>query len=1348
MQQILESYLRRLTNLSGNNRSLLLLRLISDQFIDLHDLDFNYDSPSFDIIKNLIAGKKKIDIASVVDTHDGHNNQVSQRLKKIQRIEKFIFDERGAKDLYVGWPFVRGKFKDGTLVRCPLLFFPVELSFERNTWSLKLRTNVNLTLNKTFLLAYSYFNELSPDQELLDKVFDDFDKDSTVFRSELYEALKESSLEINFNQENFIDSLKTFSNFKKNELEEAEETGSLKLFPEAVLGIFPQAGSYLVPDYVHMIEKNQFPSMEELFLSKSAANQHESHYDYLKNTKEELTFTPFEMDVSQEKALKTIKNGNSLIVQGPPGTGKSQLICNLISDFIARGKSILLVCQKKAALDIVHERLKEKNLSEFIGLMHDFKNDRKTIYEQIASQIERLGEYQQRNNTLDSIQLERTFIQSSRTIDQLTEELEEFKFALYDTSESGRSVKELYLTSDPEAPSIDLRHEYKNIPIDELGTLEKKISEYFHYSKILDRESHPWFNRKPFVNYGITELKNIKETIGEIRPYQESLGKQVKEILDATIDLETADYIISKEQDIRDLIDILSDDKVYESFQHMATKDVDEDSTWLSNLERTIMPNYKGFGPETSLSAAELGRFQEVLNRGIKARRNFFSWASWRFLSQDKIFMTRALVANGLKSNKQSFTTLIEKIDNRLNIEHNISVIQEKKWLANFPDNLRKIDIQNWFYYQKLTMKARSIFISIRNLKDFISVGHTSYEEFKNKLEKLLSLLKNVPNQHKKWERFLTSTQINRISNSKDYAQKLIDSIDREFESICEFDQLNNIISSHELKIIERITDAAAEATTEEDSNEVPIEDHIQLLNNSIKLSWIDHIETKYPILRSISSAKFEKIEKELQEAIKEKKSISNEILLLKARERTYQDLEYNRLNNLVTYRDLLHQVTKKRRVWPLRKLMTNFREELFDLIPCWMASPESASAIFPMEEAFDLVIFDEASQCYAEKGLPAMLRGRQIVIAGDDKQLQPLDIYKVRWEDDNDQDIPELEIDSLLNLAKRHLSEVQLQGHYRSQSPELMDFSNRHFYNGTLTLLPDYNIINNEEPAIVYKNVEGVWEDNINNDEAWEIVNLVDRLIKEQPDKSIGIVTFNARQQGHIMDLLEQYSVTHEIIWPKHLFVKNIENVQGDEKDIIIFSTGYAPDKKGKIKLKFGSLNVAGGENRLNVAVSRAREKIYIITSIFPTQLHVEDTKNDGPKLFKEYLTYAYEVSQGNFSPTAPPYQSRENNWYLKNLIKGIKLPALDFSLSEELPFADLTVCQKGKFKSLILTDDHTYFESLSPKDPHAYKPFLFSTKNWRYRQFFSREIWRNRQQLEERIARFISSSLDDNNL
>ena len=123
MQQILQSYLRRLTNLSSNNRSLLLLKSGSEQFIDVHDFDFALKDPSFSVIEGLIAQKSKIPLCTVLDSRDGEANLLSRRLKKLQRLEKFIFEERGGKDLYVGWPFVRGKYTNDTVVRCPLMFF-------------------------------------------------------------------------------------------------------------------------------------------------------------------------------------------------------------------------------------------------------------------------------------------------------------------------------------------------------------------------------------------------------------------------------------------------------------------------------------------------------------------------------------------------------------------------------------------------------------------------------------------------------------------------------------------------------------------------------------------------------------------------------------------------------------------------------------------------------------------------------------------------------------------------------------------------------------------------------------------------------------------------------------------------------------------------------------------------------------------------------------------------------------------------------------------------------------------------------------------------------------------------
>ena len=142
------------------------------------------------------------------------------------------------------------------------------------------------------------------------------------------------------------------------------------------------------------------------------------------------------------------------------------------------------------------------------------------------------------------------------------------------------------------------------------------------------------------------------------------------------------------------------------------------------------------------------------------------------------------------------------------------------------------------------------------------------------------------------------------------------------------------------------------------------------------------------------------------------------------------KNLEFNRLNNMITYRDLSHQVTKKRQIWPIRKLIQQFEREVFDLIPCWMASPEAVSAIFPMAQMFDLVIFDEASQCFTEQGIPAMYRGKQVVITGDKMQLSPFDLYKIRWEEEQDENSePSLEVDSLLDLGSQFFDAGAIKG-------------------------------------------------------------------------------------------------------------------------------------------------------------------------------------------------------------------------------------------------------------------------------------------------------------------------------
>ena len=274
------------------------------------------------------------------------------------------------------------------------------------------------------------------------------------------------------------------------------------------------------------------------------------------------------------------------------------------------------------------------------------------------------------------------------------------------------------------------------------------------------------------------------------------------------------------------------------------------------------------------------------------------------------------------------------------------------------------------------------------------------------------------------------------------------------------------------------------------------------------------------------------------------------------------------------------------------------------------------------------------------------------------------------------------------------------------------------------------------------------MWEDNTNKAEAEAVVERLVTLLSVDPGKEIGVVTFNSPQQNLILDLIEERFSNEGLTIPSTLFVKNIENVQGDEKDIIIFSVGYAPDKRKKMNMQFGSLNMVGGENRLNVAVTRAREKIILICSIQPEQLRTDDLKNEGPRLLKRYLEYARDVDQRKFTPDVHQNGKQPDSWYLNHQIKHWgeeKFPEFQFEVNR-LPLADLHIKDGSGSLGIVLTDDMHYFSSLSEKDFFAYVPALMSKKNWNYHYVFSRNLWQDKEKVEEDLLRFIGSKMSEN--
>jgi hypothetical protein len=1282
MLQLFKKYHQRLTNLTAANRSLLLLKAYKSQFFDLHQLDFFDGKPSFQVIEDLIQNSDRINLLPEIDPRFGKSNELSVQLKQLCRADKTIMEERGAEELYLGYPFVYGKMLDGTPVRCPLAFFPVKLESRKNQWTLQLRESGGF-LNRTFLLAYSHFNAVQIEEELLDTAFEESWENSRVFLTSLYELIKKSELQINFNASLFEQKLEAFQSFSRKDLENLP-SGELKLYPQALLGIFPQTGSYISTDYDLLLNQNifaQFESLEDIFGQRPQSSR---------ILKEEHFRLPFPVDASQEAAIAQIKKGNSIVVQGPPGTGKSQLISNLMADFAAQGKRVLLVCQKRAAIDTVYQRLGEAGMHPFSALVHDFKKDRKALYDKIAAQIDRILSYKHENQSLNAVFLEREFDAAGRKTDQLVREFSTLKSSLYDKSNFGISAKELYLLARHQTEKeLDLSDIYSSFHFSTLDEFLQKLDQLESYRDHLHLENPAaefWQNRNSFAEYPAAYLQQLKGIITVLASTKKKLNDLC---VPFTLDIEAGlDLLLTYRQRTAS-----NEHFVFfqEAVLNPAKKQrIEQFRDLLADLNEDVFTR-----AILALDRPEDKKRQ--LEQAITACSSFFGRFSWKLFSKRKKEVFRITNELGLHSDIRNLDEAKLRIDTVLLVRN---IMHETGF--NHPgislDDLKK-GVQTQLDLSWLAVQITSI------TNQPLLKSETTKAFFDDKIENWISCYQIIRQNKNDWQQFLTENQIQGV-NSENLGS-ILSYLQDEFDNLVARDALYESLSGAEKK---------AYLTTSEKF----ADKYSHYFKQNLILHMIYDLEEKFPELRLVSSLQLEMKEEELQRSIQKKQRISREYLLMRLRENTYRNIEKNRLGNPTTYRDLKHQTTKKREIWPVRKLVESLSHEIFDLIPCWMASPETVSAIFPLnaEPLFDLVIFDEASQCFAEKGLPAMLRGQTLLVAGDSKQLQPNDLYSIRPLDTTTEENTLLEAESLLEMASQILPQHTLKGHYRSKSLDLIDFSNRHFYKNELTLLPDFEDINEGNPAINYIKIDGQWKDNQNTKEAERILELVTLLRTSGNTKSIGIVTFNFAQAELIRDIIEPD-------YPD-VTVKNIENIQGDEYDIVIFSVGYAPDESGKVKATFGSLNQKGGENRLNVAITRSREQIFIVCSFSPEQLTVTNSTNSGPELLKLYLEYARDVSEGNYKPSLKTDLKKGWVMYLKDEI-ATEYPVF----KNELPFADLTEKRDGYYRSLLLTDDELFYSSDSLKESFAYIPSTLKSKGWKYTRAWSRNWWINPEKL-----------------
>jgi hypothetical protein len=334
----------------------------------------------------------------------------------------------------------------------------------------------------------------------------------------------------------------------------------------------------------------------------------------------------------------------------------------------------------------------------------------------------------------------------------------------------------------------------------------------------------------------------------------------------------------------------------------------------------------------------------------------------------------------------------------------------------------------------------------------------------------------------------------------------------------------------------------------------------------------------------------------------------------------------------------LLKEAAKKRRLMPIRTLMQKIPNLLVKLKPCLLMSPISVSQFLPPDSKFDLVLFDEASQLVPEDAIGAIYRGKTLVVAGDNKQLPPTSFFQknliddVDWDELSDDDIEVFDsiLDECLGIG---LPVKTLRWHYRSKHEELIAFSNHRFYDDTMITFPAAKAETDSLGVKLVHVPDGIYDRGgarNNLKEAEKVANLVFEHFKNYPKKTLGVVTFSIAQMDAVEEAIDRRIKEQPDFEPffkedrlEGFFVKNLENVQGDERDVIFFSVGYGFDQQGQMTMNFGPLNKPGGERRLNVAVTRAREKVVLITSIKGSDID-KDTQALGVQTLRTYLDYA----------------------------------------------------------------------------------------------------------------------------
>ena len=973
--------------------------------------------------------------------------------------------------------------------------------------------------------------------------------------------------------------------------------------------------------------------------------------DYVQPENEYLVL---DSDSSQQRAINAALKGQNLVIEGPPGTGKSQTIVNLIASYIANGKSVLFVAEKRAAIDAVKKRIEKVGLSDCFLDLHSAERIKRRPTEPFVKELEELSTIPKidcSENETDLIFSRKALVSRTKAI---TEEkmpwncsyLKIIEYAVGSNNFTGDPFSITRIESTGLRPSgfQEIKRILTELP---LLSANELLSPNFPLSSAITLGG---FKSTKDVENVLTYLDNLLPLIETIGKWVERQEEQSKKYF----------------QSIEDIRSILSKVKEIKNNQ-------------IVDLESTE-------------SITEEGLKETKENIGKNFITKLFSRNKSYKDSLDQIKKSLLPDVNSEDGSIKAAISIIEKYRYLNSINIDFQIIRNSEELLKTVDNIIK-NLSLISPYLNRRYGTRSNLIQIRETLRILKTSRQSISYAFKTSQSIISL---------------ESLGLTRDSLLDQIINDLVDNISAE-------------------DVYKKIVNAWAQKA----------EESVRISDSSISMAKRELLDKTVEDFRRSDSIHIESTGKRIRRIIAERAH--------RARQSYPDQLEI-----------IKREMSKRRRRKSARKLFAEAPELVTALKPCWAMSPLVVSQLLPADKAFfDVVIFDEASQIVPSEAVSSILRGKQIVVAGDSKQLSPTSSSffsaNVDEEEFGEQELNEDEFDaideteSLLDAVKTVLSgkaTKTLQWHYRSEDERLIAFSNSHqdLYGSRLITAPSTT----EEPPFIYHQIDGPFSEISGKSPKAEIKRTIELCIdhlKNKPHQSLAVVAFGAT---HARSLQSEFfkQVGEEPAFalfppgrPEEKFaIRHLETIQGDERDVIFLATGYGPTTQDKLRNDFGPINRDKnffGLRRLNVAITRARKRIEVISTVNPYKYDDNKINSVGQKALIQYLRYVQSGGKdlGDLAQEKIPMNPFEQDIYDALVKNGVGVVSQYGVSGYRLDFAIQHPEEKGRFIMALEADGASYHSSETARDRDRIRQSHLERLGWKFHRIWSTEWFFNKE-------------------